>query len=79
LGGKKRHLKALNSIEKQPGLVIANLGTDHGYSVLEIIDAFEKVLGRTVQYEIVNRRSRDVVQCYTDPSYTLEKLEWRTM
>lgn len=71
------HLSALKYIEKQPGLVTVNLGTGNGYSVLDMVKAFEKASNRAVNYEIVNRRPGDVAQCYADPSYAFELLGWK--
>ncbi|MBE0472299.1 MAG: GDP-mannose 4,6-dehydratase, partial [Methyloprofundus sp.] len=52
-------------------------GTGRGYSVLEIVKAFERVSGKSVPYEIVERRPGDVAQCYADPSYAYELLGWK--
>ena len=55
-----------------------NLGTGQGYSVLDVVHAFEKASGRPVPYKIVARRPGDVAQCYADPTLALERLGWRT-
>lgn len=73
----KGHLKALEKLKKQPGVVTVNLGTGRGYSVLETVKAFEKASGKTVPYELVERRPGDVAQCYADPSYAFEVLGWK--
>ncbi len=73
----KGHLKALNKIEKeQKGLYIYNLGTGTGYSVLDMVKAFEKTTGRKVPYKIVPRRAGDIATCYADPKKAKEELGW---
>ena len=66
----KGHLKAIEKIEKNPklGLKIYNLGTGNGYSVLQVVKAFEKASGRPVPYKICPRRPGDVAECWADPS-----------
>ena len=54
-----------------------NLGTGNGYSVLEMVRAFEKASGRKVPYEIVARRPGDVASCYADPSLAYKLLGWK--
>ena len=74
------HVAALNKIEKRDseGLMLTvNLGTGTGYSVLEIVDAFEKASGRKVPYQIVERRPGDIAECYANPAYAGEVLGWR--
>ena len=61
------HIKALSDYDK-PGVHTYNLGTGHGYSVLEIINAFEKVNGVKVPYTICERRPGDIDACYADPT-----------
>jgi UDP-glucose 4-epimerase len=73
----KGHVKALEALQKQPGLLTVNLGTGRGYSVLEMVKAFEKACGKKISYEIVQRRPGDVAQCYADPSFALETLGWK--
>jgi len=70
------HLAALNVLEKQAGVVPINLGTGQGYSVLDVVAAFEKASGKKVPYRIVDRRSGDVAACYADPSLANELLDW---
>lgn len=67
------HVLAVNELAENPGLFIANLGTGTGYSVLDIIKAFSKALGREIPYKITARRPGDIPECYADPSYA-EKL-----
>ena len=61
---------------KETGCDAYNLGTGHGYSVLDIINTFEKVNNVNVPYKIVDRRPGDIAACYADPSYAREKLNW---
>mgnify|MGYP005775642233 FL=1 len=73
----KGHIKALEKLEKeQQGLYIYNLGTGTGYSVLDIINAFEKVNNIKVNYKIVERRPGDIAECYSDPQKAKEELGW---
>ncbi len=71
------HLKALEKLAANPGVVIYNLGTGHGYSVFDIVKAFEKVSGRKVAYRIVGRRPGDIAQCYADPALAEKELGWK--
>jgi len=72
------HLAALDYIsERDAELITVNLGTGRGYSVLEMVRAFEKASGRPVPYEIVPRRSGDVATCYADPTYAQKLIGWR--
>lgn len=71
------HLRALERIERLPGVTTLNLGTGRGYSVLEMIRAFEAASGCSVAYEIVERRPGDVAACWADPSRAREVLGWR--
>lgn len=78
----KGHVAALRYLsppypEGHKGLVTVNLGTGRGYSVLEMVKAFEKASGIAVPYEIAARRPGDVAQCYADPSYAFETLGWK--
>lgn len=70
------HLAALDKLKENPGTVIYNLGTGNGYSVLDMIKAFEKASGRDVPYEIVNRRPGDIAECWADPSKAKKELGW---
>ncbi|MBU2977825.1 UDP-glucose 4-epimerase GalE [Alteromonas sp. C1M14] len=71
------HLKALDRLSLEMGLDIYNLGTGQGYSVLEMIAAFEAASGKTVNYKIAPRRSGDVAACYADPTLAATELNWR--
>ena len=70
------HLKALNKLAENPGTVAYNLGTGQGYSVLEMIRAFEKASHKTIDYKVVDRRAGDVASCYADPAFALKELGW---
>jgi UDP-glucose 4-epimerase len=73
------HLKALEKVTGQPGVVTYNLGTGRGYSVLEVVSAFEKASGRKVPYRIVGRRAGDIAECYADPSKVAQELGWQAV
>ena len=74
----KGHLKALERLAKDDtGVFIYNLGTGNGYSVLDIVKAFEKENGVTIKYKIVDRRAGDVAECYANASKALRELEWK--
>ncbi|MCZ0756852.1 UDP-glucose 4-epimerase GalE [Geobacillus zalihae] len=70
------HLKALEKVMTTPGVDAYNLGTGKGYSVLEIVSAFEKASGVKIPYKIVGRRPGDVAICYADPTKAKEELGW---
>ena len=70
------HIKALQKLESLQELLIVNLGTGKGYSVLETVAAFEKASGKKVPYKIAPRRSGDIAECFADPSYAKEVLGW---
>lgn len=70
------HLKALEKLADSPGSVAYNLGTGTGYSVIEMINAFEKASGQKIPYQLVDRRPGDVASCYADPAYAKEQLNW---
>jgi UDP-glucose 4-epimerase len=70
------HLKALNKLEQNAGLVTYNLGTGQGYSVLDMVTNFEKASGQKVPYKVTPRRSGDVAACYADPKLAAEELGW---
>jgi UDP-glucose 4-epimerase len=71
------HLRALERLQKEPGMLTCNLGTGRGYSVLEMIKAMEKASGKTIPYEIVDRRPGDIAECYADPAYAEKILGWK--
>ncbi len=70
------HLRALDKLKTNPGRVIYNLGTGRGYSVLEMVKAFETASGKKIPYEIVERRPGDIASCYADPSKAKAELGW---
>lgn len=72
----KGHIAALNKILKDKGCDAYNLGTGTGYSVLDIVNTFNKVNNIDVPYKIKERRSGDIDACYADPTYAKEKLNW---
>lgn len=71
------HVKALKKLDENPGLVTYNLGTGHGYSVLQLVDAFSKASGKKIPYIITDRRAGDVAMCYADPSKAEKELGWK--
>ena len=73
----KGHVKALQALKDKPQVLIVNLGTGNGYSVLEMVQAFRKTSGKNIPYQIVDRRPGDIAVCYTDPTYAKEKLDWK--
>jgi len=70
------HIHALRSLETSPGVEVYNLGTGRGYSVLEMIRAFEKASGRPVPFRVLGRRPGDIATCYADPSRARQRLQW---
>lgn len=70
------HLKALKMLSSNPGVVTYNLGTGSGYSVLEIVTAFEKAAGKKIPYRITGRRPGDIALAYADPSLAKKELGW---
>ncbi len=72
----KGHIKALEKLSSEPSCITHNLGTGKGYSMLEMIQAFEKASGRSISYEIVDRREGDIAACYADPSLARHDLNW---
>ncbi|MBO4589807.1 MAG: UDP-glucose 4-epimerase GalE [Bacteroidaceae bacterium] len=70
------HVCALKAIERKCGLAIYNLGTGHGYSVLDIVKAFERVNGVRIPYQIKPRRAGDIATCYSDPAKAARELGW---
>ena len=71
------HLKALRKIKDNSGLKIYNLGTGNGYSVLEMVKAFEKDSHRKIDYKIIARRSGDIAECFADVSLANKELNWK--
>ena len=71
------HIAALNKVSQKSGLHVYNLGTGTGTSVLEIIAAFEKAAGKTINFEIVARRSGDIAECWSSAEKALTDLDWK--
>ncbi|GAB4270412.1 MAG: UDP-glucose 4-epimerase GalE [Candidatus Rifleibacteriota bacterium] len=71
------HLAALNKLRENPGLKVWNLGTGKGYSVLDVIKAFEKAANRKIPFQIVGRRPGDIAECYADPGLANKELNWQ--
>ena len=71
------HLKALESLNNQPGLETYNLGANRGYSVMELVRTFEKISGQSIPYQIVGRRPGDIAISYADASKANQQLDWQ--
>lgn len=71
------HVKALEKLSENPGLVTYNLGTGKGYSVLELVNAFSKASGKEIQYKITEIRQGDIAACYADPTKAEKELGWK--
>lgn len=70
------HLRALEAIKSRSGVSIWNLGTGKGYSVFQIINAFESVTGKTIPYHIAERRAGDIAECWAAPDKAADELAW---
>lgn len=70
------HVKAIERFAKKDGVFICNLGTGHGYSVLDVIHAFEKACGKALPYVIRERRPGDIATCYSSPAKAEKELGW---
>ncbi len=75
--GHLKTLKTLERLEKNGECLTVNLGTGIGYSVLDIVKAFELTSGRSIPYKVVPRRPGDIASCYADPQRAFELLGWR--
>ncbi len=71
------HINALKKLDDKPGLMIHNLGTGQGYSVLDVIKGFEKATGKTIPYRIAGRRAGDAPAVYADPALAEKELGWK--
>ena len=71
------HVKALEKLSENPGLVTYNLGTGRGYSVLDLVKAFSKASGREIPYKMANRRPGDISACYANPEKAETELGWK--
>lgn len=72
----KGHVAALQRLAKKPGCLAVNLGTGQGYSVLDMVKAFEKASGREIPYEMMERRAGDITTCYAQSDKALQELGW---
>lgn len=73
----KGHVLSVDKIDKLEGVSIINLATGNGYSVLEVLKAFEKACGKKISYKIVERREGDIAKCFADSSKAYEVLGWK--
>ena len=73
------HVKALDKLADKEGVSVYNLGTGNGYSVLQVVKAFEKACGHEIPYQIKPRRAGDIATCYCDPSKAGRELGWKAM
>ena len=73
------HVKALERLTGNPGVVTYNLGTGRGYSVLEMVKAFENASGKEVPYKVVGRRPGDIASCFADPAKAEKELSWKAV
>ncbi len=73
------HVKALEKLQENRGILTYNLGTGTGYSVLEVIRSFEKACGKEIPYEIVERRPGDIDSCYADATLAKRELGWEAL
>ncbi|AOJ30753.1 UDP-glucose 4-epimerase GalE [Burkholderia metallica] len=73
----KGHIAALDALTTRDASFVVNLGTGQGYSVLEVVRAFEKASGRPVPYELVARRPGDIAECYANPQAAADIIGWR--
>ncbi len=71
------HTKAIEYMQQHHGLHVFNLGTGIGYSVLDVIHAFEQVIGREIPYQIMERRPGDIATCYADPALAEKEMGWK--
>src|SRR5574337_1157988 len=71
------HLRAMDYLANHEGLLTVNLGTGRGYSVLDVVRAFERASGRVIPHDIVARRPGDIAECWADPTLAAEVLSWR--
>ena len=71
------HLRALEALQTRTGAHVWNLGTGQGYSVFEMIQAFERASGRKIPFKVSPRRSGDIATCFADPSKAQQDLGWQ--
>lgn len=70
------HVRALEKMQKTKGVLVYNLGTGKGYSVLDVLHAYEKACAKTLPYQVEPRRAGDIPTCYSDPSKAEKELHW---
>lgn len=75
----KGHVSAIEKLNENPGLEIYNLGTGKGFSVLEMLEAFESVVGEEIPYRVVDRRPGDIAECYADSGKANRELNWKAV
>lgn len=73
------HVRALDKLQQSPGVVVYNLGTGNGYSVLEMVQAFAQACGSEIPYSVVERRAGDIAACYADPEKAGVELGWKAV
>lgn len=73
----KGHVLAVEKIDELKGVEIINLATGNGYSVLDVLHAFEKACGKKIPYQIEERRAGDIDKCFADPSYAKKAIGWK--
>ncbi len=73
----KGHLKAVERLMGNPGVITCNLGTGNGYSVLQMVDAFKRKCNTEIPYEITDRRPGDIAECFADPAYAEKEIGWK--
>ncbi len=73
----KGHLKAVERLTTNPGVITCNLGTGNGYSVLQMVDAFKRKCNAEIPYEITDRRPGDIAECFADPAYAEKEIGWK--
>ena len=73
----KGHVKALQKVNSCTGVNTYNLGTGNGYSVLEVLHAYEKACGKTLKYEVAPRRPGDIPECFADTEKSFKELGWK--
>lgn len=71
------HVKAIDYLRKNKGVLTVNLGTGIGYSVLDVVKAYEKASGRKIEYKIADRRPGDIATCYAQPEKAWKELGWK--
>jgi UDP-glucose 4-epimerase len=70
------HVKAIQKLADKEGVSVYNLGTGNGYSVLQVVHAFEKACGHEIKYQIKERRAGDIATCYCAPAKAAKELGW---